>query len=147
MSDKLAAGDFHGLRGMVTDDVIDELREKLADWTDDQRAQLRSKSEDMCRSLLRSIETVEQNGTLLAKLSMVYHVVEGFQDLTEGKFDGEFQKKVSAKDFLRKSSEYGLHSLFFFHFVAHIEISPISSLPQIFGRKLSNSELHIHQRV
>lgn len=108
MSDKLSAGDFDGLRGMVTDDLIDELREKLADWTDDQRAQLRSKSEDMCRSILRSIETVERDdGSLIAKLSMVYHVVEGFQDLTEGKFDNEFQKKVSAKDFLRKSSEYG----------------------------------------
>lgn len=107
MSDKLAAGDFDGLRGLVTDDLIDELREKLADWTDEQRSQLRSKSEDMCRSILRSIETVEQDGgSLIAKLTMVYHVVEGFQDLTEGKFDGEFQKKVGAKDFLKKSSEY-----------------------------------------
>lgn len=107
MSDKLANGDFDGLRGLVTDDLIDELREKLADWTDDQRRQLHSKSEDMCRAFLRSIEMVEEDDDrLVVKMSMVYHVVEGFQDLTEGKFDEIFAKKISTKDFLRKSSEY-----------------------------------------
>lgn len=98
-------GNFDGLRGMVTDDLIDDLREKLSDWTIEQRTQLRSNSADICRAVLRDIEMVEDDDRLLVKMSMVYHVVEGFQDFTEGKFDENFHKKISAKDFLRKSSE------------------------------------------
>lgn len=96
---------FDGLRGMLTDDLIDDLREKLSNWTTEQRSQLRSKADDICRAVLRDIEMVEEDDRLMVKMSMVYHVVEGFQDLTEGKFDENFQKKISAKDFLRKSSE------------------------------------------
>lgn len=98
--------DFDALRGMVTDDLIDDLREKLPKWTDEQRSRLRSQSEDMCRAILRDIEIIEDNYRLLIKMSMVYHVVEGFQNLTEGKFDNNFSgPTTNPQDFLRKSSE------------------------------------------
>lgn len=105
MSDKLALGDFDGLRGLVTDDRIDDLRERIESWTEEQRSRLRTQSEDMCRAVLRDIEMVEEDDRLLVQMSMVYHVVEGFQNLTEGKFDNQFSEKMNAKDFLRKSSE------------------------------------------
>lgn len=105
MSDKLATGDFDGLRGMVTDDQIDYLRDKLSNWTTEQRSQLRSQSADVCRAIPRHVEMVEQDDRLLVKISMVYHVVEGFQNLTEGKLDDKFPRKMNTQDFLRKSSE------------------------------------------
>lgn len=106
MSDKLASGDYDGLRGLITDDLIDELRERLSTWTVEQRTQLRSNADDICRAILRAIDVVEEDDRLLVKMSMVYHVVEGFEDLTQGKFDGKFQNsKLSARDFLLKSSE------------------------------------------
>lgn len=98
-------GDFDGLRGMLTDDLIDDLREKLSNWTVEQRSQLRSKSDDICRAVLRTIDMVEDDDRLLVRMSMVYHVVEGFDNIAQGKFDGNLQNKFSAKDFLRKSSE------------------------------------------
>lgn len=98
--------DFDGLRGMVTDDLIDELREKLSTWTTQQRSQLRSQSEDMCRAFAHDIKMVEDDHhRLLVKISMIYHVVEGFQNLTEGKFDEHFSGKLNSQEFLRKSSE------------------------------------------
>lgn len=99
-------GDYDALRGLVTDNLIDDLREKLSTWTDEQRAHLRSQTEDMCRAILRRIEIIEDDDDrLLVKMKMVYHVVEGFQNLTEGKYDYNFSGKMSAQDFLRKSSE------------------------------------------
>lgn len=105
MSDKLATADFDGLRGLVTDDHIDDLREKIGSWTSEQCLRLRTQSEDMCRAILRNIEMVEEDDRLLVKMSMVYHVVEGFQNLTEGKFDDKLPGQINAKDFLRKSSK------------------------------------------
>lgn len=105
VTDKLALCDFDALRGMVTDEVIDDLREKLPTWTNDQRSYLRTESEDMCRAILHSIETVESDDRLLVKMSMVYHVVEGFQQLTKGTLDYKLGGKFSAQDLLRKSSE------------------------------------------
>lgn len=105
VSNKLANSDFDGLRGLVTDDVIDDLREKLSTWTNEQRSHLRSQAEDICRYILRDIEIVEEDDQVLVKITMVYHVVEGFKNITDGKFDNYFQSKPSAEEFLRKSSE------------------------------------------
>lgn len=87
-----------GLRGLVTDDIIDSLREKIDAMTDEQRQQLRTLPEDICKAILNDIELVEEDDSLLVKMTMVYHVVRGFADLREN--------RVPPADFLKKSSEY-----------------------------------------
>lgn len=90
--------DLDGLRGLVTDDLIDSLREKIEAMTDEQRQHLRTVPEDICKAILNNIELVEEDDSLLVKMTMVYHVVRGFMDLKEN--------RIPPDDFLKKSSEY-----------------------------------------
>lgn len=98
VSDKLASADFDGLRGMVTDELIDDLREKINAMTDEQRQELRASPKDICQAMLNDIEIKEEDDAMFVKITMVYHVVRGFLDLQEG--------RIPPENFVKRSSEY-----------------------------------------
>lgn len=99
VSDKLANADLSGLRGMVTDEVIDRLKPIIESTTEYQRSELRAASQDICKVFVSDIEMEEEKDRVLVKISMIYHVIKGFADLNQLGND-----KIPPKEFLNKAS-------------------------------------------
>lgn len=97
VSDKLAMGDFDGLRGMVTNSLIDDLSERMSTWTDEQRSALRTVQEDICKAIVNHIDIQENDDGIVVKVRVVYHIVKGYKALQDG--------RISAQDFMEKSSQ------------------------------------------
>lgn len=84
---------------MVTDEVIDNLRDKINAMTYEQRQELLTAPEDICTAVMQGIEIKEEDDTMFVKITMVYHIVRGFLDLQEGRIEIQ-------DNFIKKSSEY-----------------------------------------
>lgn len=98
VSDKLAACDFDELQGLVTDDIIDQLRNVIVTWTEEQRAELRVVQDDMCKIYISDIQIEEKGDGAIVHISMIYHLVKGFKELTSG-------TNISPTEFIQKSSK------------------------------------------
>lgn len=97
VAQKLASADFDGLRGLVKDDVIERLGSIIENMNDKQRAHLYLTSDDICKRIVTGIEFIVNDGQILVEISMVYHLVKGFKDLTDG--------NVPPNEFFNKATE------------------------------------------
>ncbi|XP_055319516.1 uncharacterized protein LOC129577078 [Sitodiplosis mosellana] len=97
VSDKLASGDFDGLRGLVKDDIIESLRNVIVSWREEQRSELRVMPGDICRLFLSDIQIQEDSG--IVDICMIYHLVKGFKELTS-------ESKITPSEFIKKSSQF-----------------------------------------
>lgn len=98
VSDKLASGDFDGLKGLVKDDIIDQIRNVIVTWTEAQRSELRVSSDDFCKIYLSDIQIQEEGDGAIVEISTIYHLVRGFKQLTS-------ETEVSPTEFIKKSSK------------------------------------------
>lgn len=97
VAQKLSMANFDGLRGLVKDQVIESVRNVIDSMTEKQREQLYITSDDICKQTVSGIEVKPEGGQVLVEISMVYHLVKGFKDLTDG--------KVEPKEFFNKTSQ------------------------------------------
>lgn len=83
---------------MVKDDIIDNLRDVIVSWTEEQRSQLRVTPGDICRFYVSEIDIEEEDDSAIVDISMIYHVVKGFKDLTS-------ESTITPTEFIKKSSK------------------------------------------
>lgn len=83
---------------MVTDDLIDDLRDKINAMTDEQRQELRAAPNDICQAMVNHVDVKEENDALQVTITMVYHIVRGFVDLKEG--------RIPPENIIQNSAEY-----------------------------------------
>lgn len=81
----MANADFDGLRDLVEDDVIDELKEPIESMTTEQRSNLRIASEDIARQFISDINFIYKEERTFVEIAMVYHVVHGLGKLASDK--------------------------------------------------------------
>lgn len=99
MANKLSLKDFDGLRGLVKDEVIDNISNVIESMTDDQLAQLRFKEHEFVNKSVYGIEITEQNSQTLVEILMIYHLVRGIEQL-------EKDEPTNAREFIGKASKY-----------------------------------------
>lgn len=99
VSEKLANGDLNGLRGLLTDELIDRLKPILDSTNEHQRSEFRTASEDICKLFVSNVETEEKNDRLSVKITMIYHVIKGFADLNQMS-----NEQIPPKEFFNKAS-------------------------------------------
>lgn len=83
---------------MVKDDIIDNLRDVIVSWTEEQRSQLFVTPGDICRFYVSEIDIQEEEDSAIVDISMIYHVVKGFKELTS-------ESKITPTEFIKKSSK------------------------------------------
>lgn len=100
----MANGDFDGLRGLVTDNTIDTLRDVITSWTEEQRSELRVLPDDICRLYVSEIEIEEDadSGSGIVNIFMIYHVVKDFKELTT---EPKITPSLKASELMKKTSE------------------------------------------
>lgn len=99
VANKLSLKDFDGLRGLVKDEVIDNISNVIESMTDDQLAQLRFKEHEFVNKSVYGIEITEQNSQTLVEILMIYHLVRGIEQL-------EKEEPTNAREFIGKASKY-----------------------------------------
>lgn len=95
VSEKMALADFDGLRGLVTDETIEKIRDPILAMTEKQRSTLFVDSKDIVKQYVTSIDFTQARGSVFVDIFMVYHVVKDFEKITDEATPVEFVKEAS----------------------------------------------------
>ncbi|XP_031640730.1 uncharacterized protein LOC116352348 [Contarinia nasturtii] len=121
ISDKMASADFDGLRGLVTDKVIDDLQNPIVAMTEEQRSHLRVLEDDIVAQFVSSIDIREDEDRKFVDIFTILQVVLGYKQLTAS------EEKKSPLDFLKQTSMFVDNNLYVLNYKFTREYSENSS--------------------
>ena len=84
ISNKLAQGDWDGLKGFITDDILPELKENMSKMTMAQRSEVAIATDDIYLTFPYQVGIIfdeEQVHKRIVEITMVFHTIKGLNDI------------------------------------------------------------------
>lgn len=81
MTEKIAKGDFNGLRGLVTDELFDQIKEGFGALTSEERQKFIIKQDEIIRCGIKNIDIIEDDEGKSIEILVVCHAIKNWSNI------------------------------------------------------------------
>lgn len=89
LTEKIAEGNFDSLRGLVTDELLDQIKEGFGPLTFEERQKFIIKSDEILSYGIKKMDIIEDEHGTSIEILVVSHAIRNLEDVKQLEFQDE----------------------------------------------------------